>query len=314
MISYFDHPNISQSGLKRYANPNPRSLYRSRLSEELYYKGKSIHFVKGELLDRLIEGLEIDEHYYIEAEDYKHPTPKVLSIAQECIDNELDIEDFEEILKIKKKQLYQPRWQEEKNLSWISDTLLPVIKTRKEAGERVVLTFKEFRDIATMTNSMLQGQYTKPILEEYNGEFQVAIYIKGLKCLIDKLQICHKTKVVRIIDFKTTGDYIEKFVKSIKRFRYDIQMSFYCHIVQLKYPKYKVLDPILIVGSTKEVEWSEPFTLSKKVINDAKIGWIDRYGFKHMGWEEMLTKHNNYNGDMYNDNLIINKTNIINEL
>ena len=314
MNEYFDHPNISQSGLKRYANPNPRSLYRSRLNKELYYRGKSIHFVKGELLDKLIEGLEIDELYYIEAEGYKHPTAKVDSIAQECIDLELDIEDFEEILKIKKKQGYQPNWKKPKNLEWISNDLLPVIKNKKLANGRIILTHEEFTSIATMTNSMLEGEYTKPILEEFNGKFQVAIYINGFKVLIDYLQIDHKAKIARVIDFKTTGDYIDKFVKSIKRYRYDIQLSFYSYVLQLKYPDYTILDPVLIVGSTKEVEWSEPFTLTKKILQEAKDGWIDRYGFKHMGWNEMLTRYNNYNGEMYNTDLIINKTNIINEL
>ena len=311
---YYKHENLSQSDLKRYINPNPRSLHRRRSEDELYYQDPSIHFSKGSLLDRLLEGLEIDEYYYIESKEYKRSTSKVISIAQECIDLDLDIEDYEEILKIKEKQKYQPRWKEEKNLTWINDVLLPTIKNRKAAEGKIILTHEEFVQVATMANSMLHGEYTQPILNELPGTHQVAIYIDGLKCLIDYFQICHDTKVMRIIDYKSTGDYIERFPKSIKRWGYDIQLSFYGHIAKLKYPDYKLLDPILIVGSTKEPNWAEPFTLSPLIVKNAKEGWIDKYGRKLMGWKEMLIKCNNYNQEMYNADLIKHKTNIINEL
>lgn len=311
---YYEDPRISQSYLKRFINPNPRSLFRGPSEDELYYQKENMHFSKGKLLDRLIEGLDIEDHYYIQSKDYTHPSAKVESIVQECIDLGLDIEDFDEIIKVKKKQKYQPRWTKEKNLEWINNTLYPFIRQKKEIGDKVVITQEEFDQVAIITNAILNGEYTKPILEEFSGEYQVDLYTKEFKVLIDFLQLDHKKKIARVIDFKTTGDYLEKFKKSIIRFGYYYQLSFYSHIVSLKYPKYKILDPVFIVGSKKEPQWAEPFTLSKTVLKQAKEGWVDRYGKPHIGWEEMYKRHKAYKGQMYNDGLIKNKTNLITEL
>ena len=312
MESYYKDPRISQSQLKRFINPNPRSLYRGSSEDDLYYEKESIHFSKGKLLDRLIEGLEVTEHYYIQSKDYKHPSAKVESIAQECID--LELTEIDDILKIKKKQGYQGNWKEETNITWVNDTLKPFIKQKKEIGDKVVVTQEEFDQVATMTNSMLEGEYTKPILDKFDGEYQVALYTDKYKILVDYLQLDHVSKVARVIDFKTTGDWLEQFKKSIIRFGYHFQMSFYSHVVGLKYPGYTVLPPVLIVGSKKEPEWAEPFTLSNKALKQAKDGWTDRYGKPHIGWLEMYERLSTYNGEMYNKKLIKRGTNLIKEL
>jgi hypothetical protein len=312
MESYYKDPRISQSQLKRFINPNPRSLFRGPTEDDLYYEKESIHFSKGKLLDRLIEGLEITDHYYIQSSDYKHPSARVESIAQECID--LELTDVDDILEIKEKQGYQANYTEKKNIEWVNETILPFIKQKKAIGNKVVVTQKEFNQVVIMTNSMLEGEYTKPILDKYDGEYQVALYTKEFKVLIDYLQLDHTSKVVRVIDFKTTRDYLERFKKSILRFGYHIQMSFYSHVVGLKYPGYTVLPPVLIVGSKREPEWAEPFTLSLKVLEQAKNGWKDSSGKLHIGWLEMDERLTTYNGEMYNKKLIKRGTNLIKEL
>lgn len=314
MNKYYENPGISQSYLKRFKNPNPRSLHRGSLDEDYYYVRESIHFSKGKLLDVLLEGGDPNQWFYIEAPDYKRPSEVVESIAQEVYDKYgLEATD-EQINESRLNHSYQKRYKEETALKWVTETLRPILEYKESHFGKTVITHEEYVEIATMATSILEGEYTKKILDEYEGEFQVEVYCDDLKGLIDYLQIDHKLKVFRVIDFKSTGDYLEVFKKSIKRFGYDYQLSFYSYLVSCKYPEYKMLDPVLLVVSTKEPEYAEPFTLGETVIKNARYGWVDKLGRIHKGWEELLSIARNYNQELYNKELITTGTNYINEL
>lgn len=313
MNKYYENPGISQSYLKRFRNPNPRSLHRSPLDEDYYYVRESIHFSKGKLLDVLLEGGDPNDYFYIEAPDYKRPSEIVESIAQQVVDENC-YNDVNRIIDIIRKHNFQPRWKLDTISKWIDDKLDPVIKYKESHFGKTVITHEEYVQIATMATSILEGEYTKPILDEYEGEFQVEVYYEDMKGLIDYLQIDHKKKVFRVIDFKSTGDYLEIFKKSIKGFGYDYQLSFYSYLVGCKYLDYKMLDPVLLVASTKEPEYAEPFTLGETVIKNARYGWVDKLGRVHKGWEELLSIARNYNQELYNKELITTGTNYINEL
>lgn len=312
--AYYEDSRISQSQLKRFLNPNPRSLYRSRVEEDYYYVKEKIYFSKGKLMDLLISDEDISEYFYIESEDYKHPTEVVESIAQEVYDKYALEATDEQIDEIRIRHSYQLRYKPETALKWITETLRPIVEHKVQVGDKTVLTQEEFNVIATMANAILEGPYTKPIMEEYPSKDQVDVYCDNLKALIDRLQIDHNLKVFRVIDFKSTSEYLEKFMQSIKKYRYDIQISYYTYIVQCLYPDYKALEPILIVASTKEPEYAEPFTLSYEVVNNAEKGFTDKYGRYYPGWRELLDITNNYNQELYNKQLIDLGTNYINEL
>ena len=219
-----------------------------------------------------------------------------------------------DVYKIQKEHDYQPRWTEKKCIEWAENDLQPIIDLKQKISNKLVLSQEEYTEIATMAQAVKEGEYTKPILEELPGEHQVALYTDELKVLIDYFQICHDTKVLRVIDYKTTHEYLERFIRQITKYGLDIQLSFYSYVASQLYPDYKVLEPILIVVSKKEPEYAEPFTLSKQVIENARLGWTDKYGNNRKGWEELLNEAKTYNGEMYNLELIKNKTNYISEL
>lgn len=313
MNKYYEDERISQSYLKRFLNNNPRALYRG-LDEEYYYTREKIHFSKGKLLDLLLEGGDIDDYFYIESAEYKRPSDSVFSVAKEVYDLYGLNATEEQINEIRTEQSYQKRYTLETALKWAREVIKPILKDLEQRGDKVVITAEEYKAACCMSSAILFGSFTKPILDEIEGEFQVALYTEELKCLIDYLQIDHDKKVFRVVDFKTTGDYLERFKKSILKFRYDIQLSFYSYIVSQLYPTYKMLEPVLIVVSTKEPDYAEPFTLSTEIVKNARKGWIDKYGNTYKGWEQLLTIANNYNQEMYNADLINNGTNYINEL
>jgi hypothetical protein len=314
MSDYYGKPGISQSYIKRFRNPNPRALHRYRAEAEYYYVKEKLHFSKGKLLDLLLEGQDINPYFYIESSEYKHPSAPVESIAQQCYDQwDLEATD-EQINDVRIEHSYQKRYKPETALKWVTETLRPILEHKNKIGLRTILTQEEFDVTATMATSILEGKFTKPILDELPGEFQVEIYCDDLKGLLDRLQIDHKKKVFRVIDFKSTGDFLEKFPKSIKKFGYDIQLSFYSYLVQCQYPDYTMLEPVLLVASSKEPEYAEPFTLSFAIINNARLGWVDKYGTVYKGWEELLQLARTYNQQMYNMSLIEKGTNYINEL
>ena len=313
-MDYYSQQGISQSTLKRFLNPNPRSLFRSKEPEEDYYYYKEkIYFSKGKLLDMLMEDrLDITDYFYVE-EEWEHPSDVVESISQQVYD-EGAIDNWTRVLEIIKEHKYQSRWKESTIAKWVSETLVGLVIRKEQIGARTVITRDEFDVIALIADKIKTGPFTSQIMDEYPGHYQVAIYHEGKKALIDYLQLDHDKKVARVIDFKTTYEYLEYFPGQIKKYRLDIQLSWYSYLVSLKYPDYKILDPVLIVGSTAEPEWPEPFTLTPKVLMAARFGFTDRKGRYYPGWQELLFKLESYNHELYNSDLMNQGTNIINEL
>jgi len=208
MDRYYDDPRISQSHLKRYLNPNPRSLFRSREEDDYYYRKEKIYFSKGKLLDILLEGKDVNEFFFIESSDYKHPSAVVESIAQEVYERDC-LSVYNLVIQIKDKHNYQARWKEETILKWIDETLYPIIVRKRQIGNKVILSQEDYDKTATIATSILNGEFTKPILDEYPGSYQAELYTDTLKGLLDYLQIDHEKKLMRIIDLKTTSDYLE---------------------------------------------------------------------------------------------------------
>lgn len=307
MIEYYEDPRMSQSFLKKFLNPNPRSYFRSKDDDTLYYEKEKIYFSLGKLMDAILEDQDINKIFYIQPEGYKHPTKVVESIAQEVYDS-MDF-SLDSILKVVKEHNYQPKWKKETKVNWINNTLLPIVNEKISAEGKTVISQEEYDLVATMANAILSGPYTQPILEEMEGEYQVPLYTERFKGLADYLQVDRKKKVFRVIDFKTTDSYLEYFAKDILKRRYDIQLSFYTHLASIAYPDYKALNPIIIAVSKREPQYAEPFELSEKVIFEAMHG-----NDKRKGWLELVHIAESFDHSEFNKELSTRGTNYINEL
>lgn len=299
-MNYYQKKGISQSYLKRFINPNPRSLHRYK-DTELYDEVEATHFSKGKLLDLLIEDIDYTQYFHIESE--LRVTPKVHSILKEFVDEGLG--SVAKLIEIKNKQNYQARWTEEKNIEWAnSDEIRNYITYLIESNGKTIITQQELEDTIVMSNSIMEGEYTSPIINDpnYTNHYQLEMYYEDLKGLADLVQI-HKTlKLIRLIDFKSTSDYLEKFPFVIKKFKYDIQLSFYKYLLQKMYPTHKV-ECYIIAVCNKEIEYAEPFLLTDKILHEAEEQW-----------EELLKRCRNYKGEMYNSGLIEKGYNEISEL
>jgi hypothetical protein len=305
MNSYYEDQRISQSELKRWINPNPRSLYRKATSD-LFYEQDKKHFIFGSLLDDMITGEDLD-NYYVTLDNARLSDTRE-SIAQYIYS--ANNEDPETILKAYEEHDYLSNYKEETKLKNYNEKIKPRVDLLIKTRNKIIVSQEDYNLAVQMSVAINSGEFTSPILSELPMSTQVALYTEEEKGLIDILQIDHDKKVARIIDIKTTGDYLEKFPKSIRKFRYDIQLSFYCYLLKQNYPDYTILDPVLIAVSVKEPDWAEPFTLTKNVIKLAETGF-DYQDYHYYGWRELLNKIKEYGGELYNKDLIEQKTNLI---
>ena len=202
------------------------------------------------------------DKYFIVVDKVETPTERVVSIIQELIDNDLG---FDEVLQYARKQDYRRTTSDEVLKKYLSD-YEEYYNFRKEAKNKVIVTNDDLQLASDMANAIKHGSYTHHYLE--NALFQKDLYTEEYKGLLDILQI--KNNTARVVDVKTTGDYLERFPKSMFRFNYPVQLLFYENLVKYNYPDLEILPSIIIAVSTKEPDYAEPFQLSEETRESAQ--------------------------------------------
>lgn len=171
------------------------------------------------------------------------------------------------------------------------------------AKKNKVIVDQAMKELAkTVADSIRTSRFTKIFFEELPEELvvhnQVVIVAnvsgrKG-KCLIDMLieNPTHNSIVldnglvfpphsVCPIDIKTIGDYTNRFVRNMWKYRYDIQGSYYSKLlskwVEANKPGYTVIDFMFIVESTKYIGNPTIYILSE---TDRVIG---EWGARRLG-------------------------------
>jgi len=214
------------------------------------------------------------------------------SIIQELLDNDLD---YSQIINIARKQGYRNNYTDETLIEYF-DKYKEYYNFRKESKNKTVISVEDLELAGQMSTALLQGEYTSKYFK--NAKFQVDLYTDKCKGLIDILQLTDNT--VRVVDIKTTGDYLEKF--SFDKFNYDVQLLFYEQIVIHNYPKHELLPSTILAVSKKEPEYAEPFQMTEETRNNGleKLNTIwENYNY----W----TQHHNY----YNRELKENGVNYV---
>lgn len=168
--------------------------------------------------------------------------------------------------------------------------------------DKVLLEAEESELAMKIVNNLLTNNFSAPYFsEEENVEviFQFPIYWEydetECKSLLDLVRINHLTKEIYPYDIKTSGGQVKDFITNLIDFRYDLQGSFYTEALKWlcrtdkKYEGYKVMPFQFIVESTSSPGNPQLFTLSDKVIEQGKIGWVSKTGVYHKGFDTLIS-------------------------
>lgn len=110
------------------------------------------------------------------------------------------------------------------------------------------------------------------------------------KCLLDQVVINHKSKQIRPWDLKTMEDPTYKFPFQAKKFRYDVQASFYTAILQQAYPLYEILPFRFLVESKKDPGQPIIYDCTEKDLIVGRYGNTTSYKV-YEGWETAVRKY-----------------------
>lgn len=321
---YFKSNRLSQSALLNFRF-HPRFI-RSLVSREspLYYEEKK-HFLKGSLLDVLLLTPDIfKDMYHVDSLD-KKPTDAVMSIIQEGFDLGINIED-KKILEIARKQEYGTAWSDEVLMSRILDggTVgknliknlgLTYYKELIEAKGKQIISKEEGELANRVTFSLKNNPLCSWIFnntdKDLKIEFQYDIrwnhdHSKGVKipskALLDILITNDSDKektpcegfIIKPrsrveIDLKSFSDYIYKFEKNIKKFRYDVQRAWYNEGLRAEdiFDTFNHTESYILAVSFLEPDYPKFFKFSKETMEISEYGDED---LGIMGYREMIDR------------------------
>lgn len=276
---YRNNPAISQSYLKKV------------LSNDLQPEDdiKKPHFLIGGLVDTLLTTRDcVDDWYYISKVE-KYPPPQVkeafdtfyqyLAVRELPFiwDDSALLQIFRNISDVKTRdELVLEKFEKEKEY-W--DDLV-------QADGREVVS-KEYWDKCNLVASSL---LTNPITSRYfvpdlfsEPKFQCPLYwdyvdvLEGwrenCKGLADILVFDYPNRTIQLVDIKTTSESLATWKRSNgRKYRIDIQMSYYYGGVSKLYPDLKQLNPLIIVENVNYPGKPQIFELTQ---DDLYVG---RYG------------------------------------
>ena len=113
---------------------------------------------------------------------------------------------------------------------------------------------------------------------ENNGK-QVKVKIKGMIDLYTKNNI--------LVDLKTTNSLDNFYFSNFKKFRYDIQLALYKHLLKLN--KYEVEAVILIVAEKSQPYAWQCFLVGDKELSDGEFGGSNKNA-DYKGFRELITE------------------------
>jgi len=303
---YFEDDAVSQSFLKEYINP--RNLERNK-EDDLYYQERK-HFIKGGLIDLFTLTPDLFNNFYYADKLSQKPTDVVMSIIKEIYDNGEMLTNVDYVIDLAKNRGYTGNnWSDDTIYNRIFDGGTSGKNKIENLGEmyfdmlymsngKQVISQDEYL-IAEETSLGLKA--TELYYNLFEKKHALNIYVQHpiyfdidfkdtiipCKALLDILVVNNTNeeyvlskglkmppKSVLVIDLKSTGDYLDNFEKSIKRWRYDIQLAWYLKGVKdfYKNENYTYLNPIIWAVSIKEPQYPEIYELSDLDLAAAYLG------------------------------------------
>lgn len=325
---YFDSLAISQSKLKAILK-GPQ-VFKKVEKDELFYEEKE-SLIIGNAVDCIItnrnEKGEIDleefyQQYYIS--DIEKPSDAIMNIVQEVYSKSdslilFEIQNDLLILGSCNEYKYQSKWKDETRIQKIKDEGCTYYNELVLSEGKQILDREQSLCIWRVVESLLTHPHTASYFEKSEDIeilWQQPIYFKykdkECKALLDIIIINHKNKTIIPIDLKTFSDFTSNFIRSVKKFRYDIQAIFYELAIYYNYITetnklwdYQVLQFIFIVESTLVQGCPLVFTLNRESILIALEGDYEkkidglRQAFDLLEWYE-----NNHPEMIYNKEIV----------
>jgi hypothetical protein len=295
-MSYRENPAINQSRL--VALSHGIGSYKFQKKEDF----TPDPFLIGGAVDCLLTTPDQFEDRFIVSSDLTF-TSKVAKIIKTVYD-EVEkpahgINHYEkELLEEAVIQDYGQKWKEgtvwgkivEQNILW--DTLC--------ASEgRDIIGKNHIPIIDRCVDTLKNHPFSKKIINyDIDVEYQKEVYFKhrelDCKALLDKVivndlycnlvlsDITIPPKSILPIDIKTIGQSVKSFPTSFRKYRYDVQSSWYMLALKKEYPNYNILPMLFVVVSTSTKEYP---LIYKTVWDDLYIG---KYGGKKE-WNNTLS-------------------------
>ena len=261
MSDYKDIDAVNQSRLKKI-------LIHPKLYKHQEEREEKSYFTFGQLVEDvlLMSSEEVDDKYIIC--DVDMPTDKVKEVI-EALYMARGVADFDSIEpafvdEIRMEVGYQTKWKAETAYNKIKLLGSDYLNFIASAGDRIIIAQEDYDKSLSLMNMVT----TSPLLSKYlskDNKFKhvVTFLYKGFNCKgeIDIVHIDHEAKTMRVVDIKTTSQFLG-FKSSILRYRYDFQLAFYTMaLMEECLPGYTVLDPQLLVLDSNTFFSPEIYTI-----------------------------------------------------
>lgn len=198
------------------------------------------------IINSLVEAIKKDKEFYNLVLNTKHDVDPSSDLYDKRVYTLLhpDIKPF--ILKAYEGSSFGEKWSNEVKINKITvgqeyfDQLL-------ECDNKLIITTDINLEAISLVNSVKTNKNTQKYFinnDIYNNIYQLEIFCDyeidnteefiPVKCAIDILHINREKRQIQIVDFKTTMSVFD-FKKSIYKYKYDYQLSFYYDIFKYKF-------------------------------------------------------------------------------
>jgi len=247
MSDYKDIDAVNQSRLKKI-------LIHPKLYKHQEEREEKSYFTFGQLVEDilLMSQEEVDAKYVIC--DVDMPTDKVKEVI-EALYAARGVADFDSIEpalveEIRMEVGYQTKWKAETAYNKIKLLGSDYLNFIASAGDRIIIDQEDYDKAQSLAIMVETNPNTAKYLSKDNKFKHVVTFKhKGFDCKgeIDIVHIDHEAKTIRVVDIKTTSQFLA-FKSSILRYRYDFQLAFYTMaLMEEQLPNYSILEPQLLV-------------------------------------------------------------------
>lgn len=321
MEEYFQSNRLNQSELKKYLK-HPR--YINKESSDDPYEGEDHHFTKGSLLDLIVTDKQADliikENYYINrvvdiSDTLKNIVRKAYNISNSM---RLDLISTDVLQSVcNSEEYYMNRYKESEPSKddWRVKKILDdnncqdYLQSLVQSKGKIIINQEDLEKAYLMANSLFSNKFTAPYFE-LETIYQKSVFedIAGYpaKGLLDMVFVDHSKKIVYITDLKSSGASLAAFFRSIWKYRYDIQGSWYRELIITsgEYEGYTI-EFNIFATSFIEPNYVEIFHFPDTTLDFAKFGNEEKY---RTGWLELIDRyeHAQNNGFEYSLDYIKN--------
>lgn len=302
---YREDPALSYSTLAKYEREGFNNL------STLFDRVESPSLTYGSAVDSIITGgqEEFDSRFFVV--DFPDTPDNIIKIVKdlfsafkETYNDILAIPDSV-VINCASKFNYQNNWKPETRAKVIKEKGQDYYKLLFAAGDKTILSSKEYEDVINAVNALKTSEATKYYFEDnnpfddsveklYQLKFKATLNDIDYRCMMDLCIVNYKDKTIQPIDLKTSHKFEWDFYKSFVEWNYSIQNRLYFRILEHVvsqddyFKDFKILDYKDIVvckNSLHPLVWSCPFTKEYGTLTFGKNRQIEMRDPEEIGRE-----------------------------